>query len=133
MISTQNYKGGHKYKARYVMNIRNIALIIVTPLFLLSGAFAFAESVHLPQAIEHTQVAISQGESGHADALAEHASVALTHAEASEKAEANPHTEEGIKHLKAAIDVGEKGDAKEATDHAKEALKHLEMVSQSKE
>jgi hypothetical protein len=64
--------------------------------------------------------------------LVEHASTALTHAEASEKAEANPHTEEGITHLKAAIDVGKKGDAKGGTTHAKEALKHLEMASQPK-
>ena len=114
---------------RYVINIKTIALATT---LLLSGAFAFAESVHLPQAVEHTKAAITHGEAGHAPMLVEHASTALTHAEASEKAEANPHTEEGITHLKAAIDVGKKGDAKGGTTHAKEALKHLEMASQPK-
>jgi Small metal-binding protein len=112
------------------MNIKTIA---ITTAFLLSGAFAFAESVHLPQAVEHTKAAITHGEAGHASVLVEHASTALTHAKASEKAEANPHTEEGITHLKAAIDVGKKGDATAGgTTHAKEALKHLELASQPK-
>jgi len=62
--------------------------------------------------------------------LVEHASTALTHAQESEKAEANPHTEEGITQLKAAIEVGKKGDAAGGTTHAKEALKHLDLADQ---
>ena len=89
----------------------NIKIILLATISLLGGSFAFAESVHLPQAIEHTNAAITHGEAGHAPVLVEHASTALTHAEASEKAEVNQHTEEGITHLKAAIDVGKKGDA----------------------
>lgn len=117
------------FEERCVMNIKSIALAIT---FLLSGAFAFAESVHLPQAVEHTKEAITHGKEGHASVLVEHATAALTHAKESEQAEANPHTAEGITHLKAAIDVGNKGDAKGATTHAEEALKHLEMASKSK-
>jgi Small metal-binding protein len=62
----------------------------------------------------------------------EQASTALTHVEASEKAEANPHTEEGITHLKTAIDVGKKVKLQRSTTHAKKALKHLELASQPK-
>jgi hypothetical protein len=98
----------------------------------LAGEPSTAESVHLPQAVEHTTAAITHGEAGHAPVLVEHAEAALTHAEASQKAQANPHTAEGITHLKAAIDTGKKGDTAGATTHAKEALKHLELAGQSK-
>ena len=40
------------------MNIRTIAL---TTVLLFSGSFAFAETVHLPQAVEHTKAAITHG------------------------------------------------------------------------
>jgi len=102
-------------------------LVAATALALISN-LALAESVHLPQAVEHTKAAIKEGEAGKAPALAEHAGVALEHANASEKAEANPHTSEGIVHLKAAIDTAKKGDAPGGTAHAKEALKHLELA-----
>jgi hypothetical protein len=114
---------------RLAMKIKALALASA---LLLSGPFAFAESVHLPQAIEHTKAAITHGEMGHAPILVEHAEAALTHAEASQKAEANPHTAEGITHLKASIDTGKKGDAAAGTTHAKEALKHLEMAEPAK-
>ena len=66
---------------------------------------------------------------GHADVLLEtHADAALTHAEAGEKAKANPHTEEAITHLKQAIDEGKKGNAQMATTHAEAPLTHLEQV-----
>lgn len=107
------------------MTLKNI--LSITALSLISF-LALAESVHLPQAVEHTKVAIKEGEAGKARALAEHATVALEHANASEKAEANPHTTEGIVHLKAAIDTAKKGDATGGTAHAKEALKHLELA-----
>ena len=48
---------------------------------------------------------------GHADVLTTHAKAALTHAQAGEKAKANPHTDEAIKHLEQAIDEGKKGHA----------------------
>ncbi len=37
--------------------------------------------------------------------LVTHAEAALTHAEAAEKAKANPHTKQGITHLEAAINL----------------------------
>jgi hypothetical protein len=67
----------------------NIKSIVLGTVFLLSGTFSFAESTHLPQAVEHTKVAITHGEAGHAPVLVEHTKTALTHAEASEKTEAN--------------------------------------------
>jgi hypothetical protein len=103
-------------------------IIALAAAFLMSSGLALAESVHLPQAVEHTKAAITHGEAGHAPILVEHATVALDHAKASDKAEANPHTGEGIVHLEAAIDVAKKGDAAGGTTHAKEALKHLEMA-----
>ena len=51
------------------------------------------------------------------------------HAEAAEKAKANPHTAEGITHLKAAIEHGKQGHADVATKHAEEALTHLEAAT----
>ena len=105
-----------------------IQSILVATLLATTSGVLFAESVHLPQAVEHTQAAIKEGKAGKATALTEHATVALEHAKASEKAEANPHTGEGIIHLEAAIDVGKKGDAAGGTTHAKAALDHLKMA-----
>ncbi len=53
----------------------------------------------------------------------------VTHAEAAEKAKANPHTKQGITHLEAAISEGKKKDDKAATKHAEEALTHLEAAT----
>jgi hypothetical protein len=103
------------------------AMIIMSAI----SSIAVAETVHLPQAVEHTKLAIKEGEAGKAQGLSEHASQALEHAQASEKAEANPHTTEGIVHLKAAVDTGKKGDAAGGTSHAKEALKHLDLAGAS--
>lgn len=111
------------------MKIKTI--VVAMTLSAISG-FVLAESVHLPQAVEHTQAAIKEGEAGKAAALVEHATVALEHAKASEKAEANPHTGEGIVHLEAAIDVAKKGDAAGGTTHAKSALEHLGMAAPKK-
>jgi Small metal-binding protein len=108
------------------MKIINTLIAILS--LALFSTWAFGEAVHLPQAIEHTQLAIKDGEAGKAAGLSEHATIALEHANASEKAEANPHTTEGIVHLKAAIETGKKGDAPGATAHAKEALKHLDLA-----
>lgn len=76
---------------------------------LLTGSIATAESVHNPQAIEHTKAAITEGSAGHAGTLLEHAEVALTHAQASQKAEPSVHTEEAISHLNAAVEAGKQG------------------------
>ena len=106
--------------------------------WVLSSGFALAESVHLPQAIEHTKTAITLGEASnhngieHVPSLVSNVNTALEHAKASEKAEANPHTAEGIIHLEAAIDAVKKDDAKGGTQHAKEALKHLELAQEPK-
>jgi hypothetical protein len=59
------------------MNIKATALAAA---LLLAGSCAFAESVHNPQAVEHTKAAITHGEMGHAPVLQEHAEAALTHA-----------------------------------------------------
>ncbi|MGJ0533065.1 hypothetical protein HUN39_15470 [Methylocystis sp. FS] len=53
--------------------------------------------------------------------LATHAEAALAHAEAGEKAKANPHTAEGIKHLKEASDHDKQGHADVATKHEEAA------------
>jgi hypothetical protein len=66
----------------------------------------------------HTKQAIDHGKMGHADVLTTHAEAALTHAQAVEKAKANPHCKEAIKHLEQAIDEGKKGHADAATTHA---------------
>lgn len=102
------------------------------------GGFSLAESVHLPQAIEHTKSAITHGDASHhggiehVPLLVSNINTALEHAKASEKTEANPHTAEGIIHLEAAIDAVKKDDAKGGTQHAREALKHFEMAQQPK-
>ena len=117
------------------MNRRMVYLVMG---WVLSGGFALAESVHLPQAIEHTKAAITHGEASnhngieHVPLLVSNVNTALEHAKASEKAEANPHTAEGIIHLEAAIDAAKKDDAKGATQHAKDALKHLELALEPK-
>ena len=109
-------------------------LISVGLACLLSSGFVFAESVHLPQAIEHTKAAVAHGEASnhggleHVPLSVSNLNTALEHAKASEKAEANPHTAEGIVHLEAAVSAAKQDDAKESTLHAKEALKHLEMA-----
>ncbi|MGH8614429.1 MAG: small metal-binding protein SmbP [Gammaproteobacteria bacterium] len=51
------------------------------------------------------------------------------HAEAGEKAKANPHTSEAIKHLKDVIDQGKQGNAVDATTHAELAMNHLQQVN----
>jgi len=65
----------------------------------------------------------------HADLLATHAEAALPHAEASEKAKANPYKAEAIKNLIEAIDQGKHGNVDEATTHAEIALSHLQQVN----
>lgn len=109
-----------------------IITIIFSTTLLLNSAFAFAESVHLPQAIEHTKAAITQAKLGHTPTFLEHASTAREHAKDSEMAEANPHTTEGISRLNLAIDDAEKGKAVAGTKHAKEALNHFELASHTK-
>jgi HEPN domain-containing protein len=83
---------------------------------------------HIKEAISHTKMAIDEGKKGDAKQLVVHAEVALTHAEAAEKAKANPHTKQGIDHLKQAIATGKKGEADAATKHAETALMHLEQA-----
>ena len=102
--------------------------IVLATALLLNSALVFAESVHLPQAIEHTKAAITQGGAGHVPTFLEHASTAREHAKASEIAEVNPHTTEGILRLNLAIDDAEKGNAAAGTKHAKEALNHFELA-----
>lgn len=106
--------------------------ILVAIGLLLSSPFLSAETVHLPQAIEHTQLAIKHGEANDAAQLMDHASAALEHAKASEEVEPNAHTEEGIVHLKAAIEAGKLGDADGGRIHAREALKQLDMATEPK-
>ena len=109
-------------------------MIALSMAWLLSSGFAFAESVHLPQAIEHTKAAVAHGEAinhgglDHVPLSVSNLNTALEHAKASEKAEPNAHTAEGIVHLEAAVNAAKQNDAKETTLHAKEALKHLEMA-----
>jgi hypothetical protein len=117
------------------MNIKTLCLALV---FCVHSGFSLAESVHLPQAIEHTKTAITHGEASnhggieHVPLLVSNINTALEHAKASEKAEANPHTVEGIIHLEAAINATKQDDVKSGTLHAKEALKHLEMAQEPK-
>ena len=114
----------------------NAKIILIALTGILSTGFALAESVHLPQAIEHTKAAIAHGEASnhngieHAPPLVSNINTALEHAKASEKAEPNPHTAEGIVHLEAAINSAKSNDAKAGIQHAKEALKHLEMAQE---
>jgi hypothetical protein len=109
-------------------------MIAVSMAWLLNSGLVFAESVHLPQAIEHTKAAVAHGEASnhggveHVPLLVSNINTALEHAKASEKVEANPHTAEGIVHLEAAVSATKQNDAKETTLHAKEALKHLELA-----
>jgi hypothetical protein len=110
----------------------NIRILAIATAFLLNSTGVGAETVHLPQAIEHTKAAIKHGEAGDAAVLMDNAAAALAHAKASEEVEANAHTEEGIVHLKAAIDAGKLGDADGGTIHAREALKQLEMATEPK-
>ena len=117
------------YNYKMKVHLMKKQMIALAAALVMSSGIALSESVHLPQAVEHTRAAITHGEAGHAPVLVEHATVALDHAKASEKAEANPHTGEGIVHLEAAIDVAKKGDAAGGTTHAKEALRHLEMAA----
>ena len=114
----------------------NIKLFLLALGGLLSSGFALAESVHLPQAIEHTKAAIAHGGANnhngleHVPPLVSNINTALEHAKASEKAEPNPHTAEGIVHLEAAISSAKNDDAQAGVQHAKEALKHLEMAQE---
>jgi hypothetical protein len=113
------------------MNRRIFALAIGLGLvaFLAAPLVAMAEEDHLAQAIAHTKQAITVGGAGDANGLVVHAEAALTHANAAEKAKANPHTTEGITHLNAAIAEGKKKDAKAAAGHAEEALTHLQAAT----
>lgn len=114
----------------------NTKIILLVFMSLLGSGFALAESVHLPQAIEHTKAAIAHGESvnhsgiEHVPTLVSNINTALEHAKASEKAEPNLHTAEGIVHLEAAINSAKNNDAKAGIQHAKEALKHLESAQE---
>jgi Small metal-binding protein len=102
-----------------------LALFLMPKVTLAQG---MAQGDHISQAITHTKQAIDEGKMGKAKELTMHAEAALTHAEAGEKAKANPHTEEGIKHLKQAIEEGKKGNAAAGTTHAEAALTHLEQA-----
>jgi len=113
------------------MKIMHMNRIIVAGL-LVASPFLSAETVHLPQAIEHTRLAIKHGEANDAAQLMDQASAALEHAKASEDIEANAHTEEGITHLKAAVEAGKLGDADGGSIHARDALKELEMATEPK-
>jgi Small metal-binding protein len=108
---------------RFIITMLGVSLA----LFLIPQVPLAAED-HIAEAITHTNQAIDHGKMGHADVLTTHAEAALGHAQAGEKAKANPHTEEAIKHLKQAIDEGKKGHADAATTHAEAALTHLEQV-----
>jgi len=94
----------------------------------LTPRISIAAEDHIAEAITHTKQAIDEGKKGDAKQLVVHAEVGLTHAEAAEKAKANPHTKQGIDHLKQAIDTGKKGEAAVATKHAETALVHLEQA-----
>jgi Small metal-binding protein len=84
---------------------------------------------HLAEAISHTKEAVELGKQGQSDVLVKDAEAGLKHAEAAEKAKANPHIAEGVTHLKASIAEGKKKDAAAATSHAEEALTHLEAAT----
>lgn len=104
------------------------ALLGLALALFLAPQISVAVEDHLKDAITHTKQAIDEGKKGDAKQLVVHAEVALTHAEAAEKAKANPHTKQGIDHLKQAIETGKKGEAAVATKHAETALMHLEQA-----
>lgn len=93
-----------------------------------------AECAHLPKAIEHTRLSLSQGEAMKPDGtplmLVSNLSNALEHARASEKAEKNTHTSEAILHLEAAVASAKAGEGKQCHMHTQEALKQLELAGQ---
>jgi hypothetical protein len=97
-------------------------------LFLMPKVMLAAAEDHIAEAIKHTNQAIDEGRMGHAKQLTIHAEAALKHAEAGEKAKANPHTEEGIKHLEQAISEGRNDHAEAATTHAEAALRELDQA-----
>jgi len=104
-----------------------VVLGLALALFL-APRISVAVEDHIMEAVSHTKMAIDEGKKGDAKQLVVHAEVGLTHAEAAEKAKANPHTEQGIDHLKQAIDHGKQGHADVATTHAETALTHLEQA-----
>ena len=109
---------------RFVVAMLGLGLALI-----LMPQVSFAAEDHIAEAITHTMQAIEHGKIGHADVLTTHAKAALAHAQAGEKAKANPHTAEAIKHLEQAIDEGKKGHADQATTHAEAALNHLQQVN----
>ena len=99
---------------------------------LLGMTTAYAECTHLPQAIEHTKLSVSQSEATKPDGtplLTSNLAAALEHAKASEKAEKNKHTAEAIVHLEAAMKAATAGDFKACHTHTQEALKQLESAA----
>jgi cell division protein FtsB len=117
----------HEEEVRMRRRLAAAALILGAVAFVGTG-ISWAEKSHLVEATEHTQAAVEHGKAGHADVLATHATEALKHAEAAEKAKANPHTAAAIKELKGAVEHGKANHADVATKAAEEALGHLKAV-----
>lgn len=112
------------------MTFMKLASIFV---LLLSAAIARAECTHLPKALEHTRLSLTQSESGKSDTmpvLIGNLSNALEHAKASEKAEKNSHTSEAVVHLEAALASARAGENKQCHTHTQAALKELELAGQ---
>lgn len=93
------------------------------------SSFAFGQSKHLAEAIEHAQAAVAQGRQGYPDALTTQAQEALKHAELAKKESPNPHLEEGIRGLKEAMAHGRAGHTDKATQAAADALTHLSATN----
>lgn len=107
--------------------------LIISFVFVLSSAMARAECIHLPKALEHARISLTQSESVQSDTmplLVGNLSNALEHARASERAEKNVHTSEAVVHLEAALNSARSGENKQCHMHTQAALKELELAGQ---
>ena len=104
----------------------------IAALFLASSS-SYAESSHLPKAIQHARYSLADTATNKAygvPLLVSHQSSALEHAKASERLENNVHTVEAIVYLESAMVAARAGDNALRDSQTREAIKHLEMASE---
>jgi HEPN domain-containing protein len=107
-----------------------IALFLAITLAFTGAGVVYAEKKtdHLSQASEHVNAAISQGQTGNANALAQHAQTALEHVKMAQQEKPSPDLDRAVKSLEETIQQSKSGSTDKAVEHAKEAVEYIDAA-----